>query len=166
MNADERKMLAVLRSHLGRIWTEVAGAAVTEAEELKLLNLIWVQILEFEEGELGVREAKDLLRSSALENTAQADVAWNSLVAACAGYGASKSGADRPALQRQLLASQIHVKAPRSYRTDIARLCRHRRQRQSRFATSPSLRLVSASLSFRGRRCWRFDGRLRRIQLS
>lgn len=125
LNEGERKMLAVLRSHLGRIWGGVAGAAVTEAEELQLLNLLWVQVLDVEEGELGVREAKDMLRASVLENTAQADVAWDTLVAACAGYGAGRGGADRPALQRHLLASQIHVKAPRSYRADIGRLRRH-----------------------------------------
>jgi hypothetical protein len=125
VNDGERKMLAVLRSHLSRIWVDVVGAAITEAEELQVLNLLRVQVLDFEEGELGVREARDLLRSSVLENTAQADVAWDSLVTACAGYGGSRSGADRTALQRHLLASQIHIKAPRSYRADIERLRRH-----------------------------------------
>jgi hypothetical protein len=121
-NKEERKILAILRGHLGRIWSGVMGAAITEAEELELLRLLRVQILDFEGGELNEREGKNQLRSSIVENPAQADATWNTLVTACAGYGARRSGADRPALQQHLLASHINIKAPRSYRSDIKRL--------------------------------------------
>jgi stage V sporulation protein SpoVS len=76
INQDERKTLAVLRGHLARIWDGCAGTAISEAEEHQLLNLIWVQVLDVEEEGLNEREAKDLLRSSIINDPSQADAAW------------------------------------------------------------------------------------------
>lgn len=124
-NADERKILSVVKNHLEGAWRKVAGAEMTEHDARQVLNLIRVDILDVDEDGRDEREAKDLLRATVVESPAQADAAWSTLVLACAGYASRRSGADRDALRQELTASHIRLKAPRSYRADIERLRQH-----------------------------------------
>jgi hypothetical protein len=121
-NAEQRGVLAVVRAHLSRIWLDVTGTALPETEERLLLSLSRVQILDVGAGERDEREAESILRSSVVENQAQAADAWNKLVTACADYAERRSGADRAILQQQLVTSNVRIKAPRSYRADIEKL--------------------------------------------
>ena len=98
------------------------GTKITEGEELQLLRLIRVKILDVDKGGDHEHEAKNLLRQAVLQRVAQVDLAWNTIVAACAEYAVGRSGADRPILQQRLLAEGVALKAPRSYREDIERL--------------------------------------------
>lgn len=121
-NAEERQILNTIRTHLERIWLKHTGTPLTEADERQLLSLIWVQILDVDENGRDEHEAKNILRSAVVNTFAEADVAWNTLVLACAGYAATRSGADRSLLQRHLLDQDISIKAPRSYQADIEKL--------------------------------------------
>jgi hypothetical protein len=122
---QEKEALAVVREHVARAWRDSAGCDITEEDELRLLKLIWVETLDVEEDAAGEREAKDVLRAVVVEDPKQADAAWDVLVAACAGYASRQGGADRSSLQQHLLKAGIRVKAPSSYREDIAQLRRH-----------------------------------------
>jgi signal recognition particle GTPase len=124
-NNDERKVLSALRSLLQHLWFEVTGKPVDEKDERQLLSLIWIQTLDVDAGERDEREAKNILRSNVVENTTQADLAWNRLVIVCEEYARLRSGADRSRLQQQLLTPEIRINAPRSYRLDIQKLKQH-----------------------------------------
>lgn len=124
-NAEQQKALAVVRTHLGRIWLNLTGTALPQPDERLLLSLIWTQTLDVAAGERDEREAENILRSSVIENQAQAADVWNKLVTACAGYAERRSGADRSILQQQLAASNVRIKAPQSYRADIEKLRHH-----------------------------------------
>jgi hypothetical protein len=123
-NGDERRILSVVRSHLQRLWLQITGKPATEKDERELLRLVWIQILDVDAGERDEREARNILRSSIVENTGQADVAWNRLVVVCEEYARLRSGADRSGLQQQL-TPDIQLNAPHSYRTDIEKLRQH-----------------------------------------
>jgi hypothetical protein len=119
VNVPEVTVLRVVRDHLIRVWQEVAGTTPTESDILTVLRLLWVQVLDVDKDGAGEREAKDKLLSAVVEDTTQASVAWNTLVSACASYAASQVGANRLSLKSELQNAGIHLKAPRSYRTDI-----------------------------------------------
>ena len=103
----------------------MTGKPVDEKVERQLLSLIWIQTLDVDAGERDEREAKNILRSNVVENTAQADLAWNRLVIVCRNTRGCRSGADRSRLQQQLLTPEIRINAPRSYRLDIQKLKQH-----------------------------------------
>jgi hypothetical protein len=121
-NEQERHSLHVLRSHITRSWRSAMGTDPADDIIRELLCLIQVQTLDVDEGGSNEREAKDLLRSSVLQDPTQADSAWHVLVQACAGYATARGGADRSILQQSLFSAGIALKAPPSYRDDIERL--------------------------------------------
>ena len=121
-NAEQERVLTIVRTHLSRIYLDLTGVALLETDKRLLLSLIWVQILDVGAGERDEREAQNILRSSVVENHAQAADAWNKLVTACADYAERRSGADRSILQQRLATSNVRIKAPRSYRADIEKL--------------------------------------------
>jgi hypothetical protein len=121
-NQEEEEILTVVRGHIARVWRDSTGQDLAEEDELELLKLLWVETLDVEEDKAGEREAKDLLRAVVLNDPAQADAAWNALITACDGYASRQGGADRLLLHQHLLTAGIRVKAPSSYRKDIAQL--------------------------------------------
>jgi hypothetical protein len=127
-NKEEEEVLAVVREHVARAWRDSAGHDITEEDELRLLKLLWVETIDVDEDSAGEREAKDVLRAVVVEDPAEADAAWHALVIACAGYASRQGGADRQSLQQHLLKAGIRVKAPSSYRGDIAQLRRQSEQ--------------------------------------
>jgi hypothetical protein len=124
-NAEQQRVLTVVRAHLSRIWLDLTGTALPENDERELLSLTWIQILDVGVGDRDEHEAENILRSSIVENPAQAGDVWNKLVTACADYAERRSGADRSILQQQLAASSIRIKVPWSYRADIEKLRQH-----------------------------------------
>jgi hypothetical protein len=121
-NGEEPEILTVVRGHIARVWRDSTGHDIAEEDELELLKLLWVETLDVEEDTAGEREAKDLLRAVVINDPGQADTAWDALVTACAGYASRHGGADRSSLHQHLLKAGIRVKAPSSYRKDIAQL--------------------------------------------
>lgn len=121
-NREEAEILTVVRWHIARAWRDSTGEDAAEEDELQLLKFLWVETLDVEENKAGEREAKDMLRAAVVSEPGQADAAWDALVTACAGYASRQGGADRLLLQQQLLKAGIRVKAPSSYRKDIAQL--------------------------------------------
>lgn len=121
-NDAERQILATFIGQLRGAWLETIGTEPASDQILQLLRFFWIQVLDVNEEGRDEQGAKTLLRSSVLEDPADSDAAWSTLVLACAGYASLRSGADRPTLQRLLTSKGIKLKAPRSYRADIARL--------------------------------------------
>jgi DNA replication protein DnaC len=121
-NQEEEEILTVVRGHVARVWREATGQGLAEYDELELLKLLWVETLDVEEDKAGEREAKDLLRAVVLNDPGQADAAWSALITACDGYASRQGGSDRSSLHQHLLTAGIRVKAPSSYRKDIAQL--------------------------------------------
>jgi signal recognition particle GTPase len=118
----EREVLSKLRLQIKSAWRDAGDGELTEEKERRLLELIRVQILDVDEDERDELEAKRTLRASVLEETTQADLAWNTLIACCANKAALRSGFNRRSLQQTLLDQGIRLKVPRSYRKDIEQL--------------------------------------------
>ena len=124
-NNQERRVLSALKGHLNRSWEQVIGFYPTDDELRPLLTLIQVHALDIDDGEIGEREAKTLLRTTVLKEPDHADVAWARLVGLCADLAAKRSGANRPTLQNVLLTSSLPLAVPRGYSEDIEKLRRY-----------------------------------------
>jgi hypothetical protein len=96
---EERKVLTVLKDHVGRSWKALRGADPTPAEICRLAFLMRVQTLDVDAGEAQEYEAKDVLRRSILKSPNDADLAWSKLVSTCATFAANRTGATRSELQ-------------------------------------------------------------------
>ena len=101
------------------------GFRPSDDELRPLLSLIHVHVLDIDDGEIGEREAKTILRTTVLKKPNHADVAWARLVSLCAELAAKRSGADRPTLQNVLLTSSLPLAVPRGYSEDIEKLKRY-----------------------------------------
>ncbi len=119
---EERAILGKVKSHLQRSWLQATGNPATEQELIGLLRLVRIEVLEVDANGTHKREAKDRLRASVLQNTEQADAAWDVLVQTCAEWASRRDGGTRETLQERLLQAGIALKAPRSFRPDIERL--------------------------------------------
>jgi hypothetical protein len=124
-NQEERQALCVVRDHLTRSWKNHTASDPSDDDLRRVLSFVRVHVLDVENGGADDREAAQLLRSSILHDKSQAELAWNTLVQACASFAASSGGADRPSLQRLLLDAGIHLQAVHSYQTDIRTLRAH-----------------------------------------
>jgi hypothetical protein len=118
-NASQQEALDTIRAHIGRSWQKASGE---EPDAVALLALLRIEVLDLNDGESAEREAKTLLRTSVLRDPTQSDVAWDTLVQACAHFAQIRSGTDRKGLQQILANAHIVVRAPRSYREDIEQL--------------------------------------------
>lgn len=127
-NANERRVLSVVREHIRRSWRAAMNNELSDEELRQLLSLIYVQVLNVENEGNGQQEAKNLLRNTVLRNPDQADQAWSKLVELCANYAANRSGADRIVLQQEILNAGFDLRAPRSYEEDIQKLQNHSHQ--------------------------------------
>ncbi|NLG80266.1 MAG: hypothetical protein GX492_10685 [Firmicutes bacterium] len=122
------------------------------ADEIRqLLSLVYIQVLDVDEGGDGEREAKDLLRGVVLRNPEQADTAWAQLIALCASFAGGRSGADRLGLQQTLLDAGIELQATRSYRSDIERLKGYSRWLSEALGHHAFIRVGSTRLKIRRR---------------
>ncbi len=125
VNERETRVLAVVLSHVRRSWEATFGRRPSDAELREFLLLLHVQPLDVGPGGGHEREAKQLLSASVVRDPAEVDSAWALLLRACAGFAATRSGADRRQLQHILLDARIEIQAVRSYREDIERLRNH-----------------------------------------
>ena len=117
-NEKESDALTRLRECLAHSWNRVTGETLAEGDERELLLLIRVQILDVDQEGSDELEANDLLRR-VLRDPTQSQLAWHTIVQACANYASNRRGADRPNLQHLLLQAGIAIKAPPSFRNDI-----------------------------------------------
>ncbi len=145
-NQPERHVLDVVREHVLRLWQNHLGGKPSDQELQELLSLIHIQVLDIGKGQTGEREAKGLLRSAVLRNPNQADQAWAKLVELCARLAAERSGATRKDLQRELLETDLDLRATRSYKNDIKRLRVHSEMTLSTLAHHAKIRLGSATI--------------------
>ncbi|MEW6107068.1 MAG: hypothetical protein AB1563_12025, partial [Bacillota bacterium] len=126
-NDEERRAFQAAVGHVKRSWQAAVGIDPSGDEIRQLLSLVYIQVLDADEGGDGEREAKNLLRDVVLRNPEQAGTAWAQLIALCASFAAGRSGADRLGLQQTLLDAGIDLQATWSYRGDIERLKRYSR---------------------------------------
>lgn len=121
-NGEEQRAFSIVQKHIARSWQALLSGEPSNQELRQLLSLIRVHELDVSQGSTGEREAKNLLRSVVLRDPDKADQAWRTLITLCAGYAAQRSGADRAALQHELLSTGFDLKVVRSYEEDIDRL--------------------------------------------
>jgi signal recognition particle GTPase len=121
-NNEEHRVFSKVQKNLTRSWREVFGSEIQDIDLRQLLSLIHVHILDLEDGSQGEREAKNLLRSSVLQDHNDAVSAWSMLITRCGVFASTRSGTDRSGLQRELLKAGIELQAPPSYRNDISEL--------------------------------------------
>jgi hypothetical protein len=143
---EERRALSEVVKHIRNSWQALLNGEPSDEELRQLLSLIRVHVLDVDVGAPGEQEAKNLLRSEVLRDPDQADQAWTALVTLCAGYAAQRSGADRAALQRELLNTGLDLKVPRSYEEDIKRLRRHSQQTLGALAHLAQIRVGSTTI--------------------
>ena len=118
----EKDISAIFRKQLAKAWVNTTGSQITEEDELQLFKLIWIEILDIDDGKIGEREAKQLLKTTILKNPVESESAWNSLIRACDDFGRKRSGADRSLLQQHLIAENIRLTISQSYQEDIQKL--------------------------------------------
>lgn len=121
-NADEERVLRVLRNHVTASWQAATAHAPSTVDELAILTLVRVQVLDLRNDGFGEREARGLLRTSVLEDPSSDAATWNVLANHCSGLAAIRASADRYLLLQVLLEKGVAVKVPRSYRSDIEKL--------------------------------------------
>ena len=127
-NDQERNAWRAVQDHISRSWQQWVKEAPAESDIRKLVSFIRVDVLHVDADGADEREAKDILRRSVLRDPAQSDLAWNTLIQACAELASMRSQTDRRTLQKILLDAGIRIQAPRSYREDITRLQEYSRR--------------------------------------
>jgi hypothetical protein len=107
-NQQERQALHVVREHLDRSWQRFTGSQLTDGDLRQILSLIRIHILDVESSGTDEREAKNLLRLAILHDPKQADLAWSTLVQACASFASNRAGGNgfRSIPVSQLIGSQ------------------------------------------------------------
>lgn len=121
-NTDEQHAAAVLRDHLTNQWKAVKGTPPTNTDIRAVTHLIYIHVLDVDDGGSAEHDAKDTLRQRIVADTTSATVAWNTLITTTAKYATNHQRADRRALQQALTGVSINLQAQRSYRDDIERL--------------------------------------------
>lgn len=121
-NADETFALTTSIAHAIAAWTSLVGEQPSNVNLLDFFRLLHVQTLDLEAGQSAELEAKALLRSSVLLRPETSDQAWDHLRAVAARLAQTRSGTDRPQLQRSLEGDAIELKATPTYLLDIDRL--------------------------------------------
>jgi hypothetical protein len=121
-NKDETRALRIVETLFRDSYRKETGAPPTDAQVRDALSLMRVEILGVDPGGDAEREAKTLLRDVVLADQSQADAAWATLLQFCARLAENHGGADRTALQRELLAAGSSLNVPRSFEPDLAKL--------------------------------------------
>jgi hypothetical protein len=114
LNAQERQALQHFRQLLAGSWKRQFGQAPRQEDEQELMAFIRIHMLDVEVGGSAELQARDLLGSVILRDPKAADLAWGFLCSACAGLAATRSSADRVALQRILLDAGLDLRPPRA----------------------------------------------------
>lgn len=121
-NKDEERALRIVEKLFQDSYRKETGVAPTDAQVRDALSLMRVEVLGVDPGGDAEREAKTLLRDIVLADASQADAVWATLLQLCARLAEKHGGADRAALQRELLAAGSSLNVLRSYEPDLAKL--------------------------------------------
>lgn len=109
---SEKDALASIVAQVKRTWTTIKGGAPSDPEIIEVLRLIHVMEIDVEPGGRDERHAKDLLRSSVLEDPAQADTAWSCLIRELGTVVATKgTHLDRRSLARLTMSVRLSSRA-------------------------------------------------------
>lgn len=146
VNKKERKAFSVICNHIFSIWTRIYGEQPKDDDLQQLLSLIWVTTLDVDEEGSKEIEAKNLLKSSVLQNCNEAETAWKILIQACVMLARNRHGADLSVLQRELINVGINLKAISSYREDIERLQEYTKFTVTQLADLSTIRVSNSKI--------------------
>lgn len=121
-SAREREVAHIVESHINRILQEIYLKPCRRIVLSRLLRLIYVQVLDVETEGRDRAPALELLRASVLEEAADAETAWSTLVQLCGRLRAESSGAEGLSLQGALLDAGIPLQVAPDFRRDIESL--------------------------------------------
>lgn len=147
--AQDKKVLETVTAHASRAWQERTGMEPSELDLRALLGVIRVSVHDLENEGSEAKIARGLLRTTVLADSREAGKAWDSLIGATVGYSKAQSGANRERLQRLLSAKGFALKAPPSYRNDIARLQKQTESTVTRLAPLSNLHLGGSEVRIR-----------------
>ena len=126
--------------HAESSWRRAVGVSPSGTDLADLLRPARVLVLDVEPGGAQEREAKGILRSSILADPGQAEAAWSHLTRMGLDFGSDRLQADRLRLQEELRRAGINLRAARSYRADVDRLCRYSRRVEDALASTSAIR--------------------------
>jgi hypothetical protein len=121
-NKDERTIWPLLLMHLRRVFAARTDSDPTPAELTELLSLIRVREFEFDGAGRDTEAAKTALASTVLAEPAQAELAWQQVVALMLNAASGQRGLRREALAQRLAGAGVQMLAAPSFRTDVERL--------------------------------------------
>jgi hypothetical protein len=119
---SEQHCLDVLSAHVKYSWNSMLGSDPSEGEIRKLLNYLYIHILDVDSNGKDELFCKHLFRNSILKTANDANVAWATLISHCAELARLRGGSDRIKLQRVLINAGINLKIPNSFREDVEQL--------------------------------------------
>jgi hypothetical protein len=147
--AQDKGGLETVIAHVSQAWQARTGMEPPEEELRALFGVIRVSVHDLENDGAEAKIARGLLRATVLAESSQAGSAWDSLTAATVGFSKAQSGANRERLQRLLNAKGFVLKAPPSYRNDIARLLKQTEVTTARLAPLSNIRLGGSEVRIR-----------------
>jgi hypothetical protein len=119
---QEREVAVVIEAQFHRHWRQLHGREPVPEEIGRLLRLVWIQVVDVEEGERDRINVLDSMRAAFLEDPSQADLAFAGLVKQCARLRAERSSTDASTLQTALARVGVKLLALPDYRSDIQAL--------------------------------------------
>jgi hypothetical protein len=122
VNADEQEVLRKLKKHLVDAWQRSVGSVPSDLEIKNCLRLIYVQVLDVEDGGNEETGAKDNLSNVVLNTPSLASASWSFLITMCSSFTSGRMGGDRRYIQSELLRASFGIKSIRSFEIDIEKL--------------------------------------------
>src|SRR2546427_10099421 len=127
-NADQRKALDILITHVRRSWRTAVGANPADSDVLAICSLMHVITLDVETNGTAEREAQALLESRVLENPLQSGAAWSAILRLVADLSQNRSGTNEAGLRVALEKAGIRLKSAPRYEKDITKLKNHAKE--------------------------------------
>jgi hypothetical protein len=147
--ATDKGVLETVTAHVSRAWRARTGTEPSEEELRAYFGVVRVSVHHLENDGSEAKIARGLLRTTVLADSSEAGRAWDSLTTTMVGFSKAQSGGDRERLQRLLSAKGFALKAPPSYRDDIARLRKQTEATAVRLAPLSNIRFGGSELTIR-----------------
>jgi hypothetical protein len=94
LNEEETRALSVICTHLSRKWKKIVKRAPSKQHLRQLLRAMKIVVLDVGSGEAHDTEAKQVLRSTVLQDPQQANLAWATILEKCADLAEHRSGTE------------------------------------------------------------------------
>jgi hypothetical protein len=121
-NEQERNAAAQIETIIRQSFAERLDRDPTPDELSAILLLIWIQVLDVEDGRADARAACETLANAALVEPAQAPLAWSALTQLMNRFSVQRTGAAAATLRAELTSAGVRLRSPRTYAGDIETL--------------------------------------------